>query len=299
MGSRSPCSFEMVGGAPVISGVDFLTIICLMPELPEVETFVRALRAPLLGRTITGIRNDWSRQIAVLSPDAFRARIIGHRIEAIDRRGKYLVFTLSDDETLIIHLKMTGHLSVVPAETANDRYAHTVFELNDGRELRFRDPRKFGRVYLVHDPADVLGPLGPEPLEEGFTAADLADRLRRHKRAIKPLLLDQTFIAGIGNIYADEALFRAGILPTRPSDTLTPAEIEALHAAIQAVLALGIEREGASISTYVKADGQKGDMQNAVAVFRRTGQACYTCGRPIERIVLGGRSTHFCPTCQQ
>jgi len=270
-----------------------------MPELPEVETFVRALRAPLVGRTIIGLHNDWPRQIAVLSPETLRARIIGRRIEAIDRRGKYLVFSLSDDETLIIHLKMTGHLSVVPSDTPADRYAHTVFELDDGRELRFRDPRKFGRVYLVHDPADVLGSLGPEPLGEEFTAAELADGLRRHKRAIKPLLLDQTFIAGIGNIYADEALFHSGILPTRRSDTLEADEALALHEAIRKVLATGIEREGASISTYVKADGQKGDMQNAVAAFRRTGQPCYTCGRPIERMVLGGRSTHYCPHCQR
>lgn len=270
-----------------------------MPELPEVETFVRALRAPLIGRTITNLRNDWPRQIAVLSPDAARERLIGRRIEAIDRRAKYLVFTLSDDETLIIHLKMTGHLSVVASDTPDDPYAHTVFELDDGRELRFRDPRKFGRVYLTHNPADVLGALGPEPLEGAFTAAELAARLAGRKRVIKPLLLDQTFVAGIGNIYADEALFLAGIRPTRRSDTLDAAETDALHAAIRRVLAMGIEREGASISTYVKADGQKGDMQNAVAVFRRTGQACYTCGRPIERMVLGGRSTHYCPHCQR
>ena len=269
-----------------------------MPELPEVETFVRALRRPLVGRTITGARNDWSRHVAVPPVDELRARVAGRRIEAIDRRGKYLVFSLSDDETLIIHLKMTGHLSVVPAETPPDPYAHTVFELDDGRELRFRDPRKFGRVYLVHDPADVLAPLGPEPLRDEFTADELAARLARRKRVLKPLLLDQTFIAGIGNIYADEALHDARLLPTRRSDTLTAEEIVALHAAIQKVLALGIEREGASISTYVKADGEKGDMQNAVNVFRRTGQSCYVCGGPIERIVLGGRSTHFCANCQ-
>lgn len=270
-----------------------------MPELPEVETFVRALRAPLVGRTITGVRNDWPRHIAVLPPEELANRLIGRRIEAIDRRGKYLVFTLSDDETLIIHLKMSGHLSVVAAQTPADRYAHTVFALDDGHELRFRDPRKFGRVYLVHNPAAVLGALGPEPLADGFTVEALAARLAGRKRVLKPLLLDQTFIAGIGNIYADEALFYAGIQPTRRSDTLTTGEIAALHAAIRKVLAMGIEREGASIGTYVKADGEMGDMQNAVAVFRRTGQPCYTCGRPIERIVLGGRSTHFCPNCQK
>ncbi len=270
-----------------------------MPELPEVETFVRALRAPLVGRTITAVSVAWPRHVVVPPADELRRRIAGRRVEAIDRRGKYLVFTLSDDETLIIHLKMTGHLSVVEAQTPTDPYAHTVFALDDGRELRFRDPRKFGRVYLVRDPADVLGPLGPEPLTDGFSVAELTARLAGRKRVLKPLLLDQTFIAGIGNIYADEALFYAGIRPTRRSDTLTPGDITALHAAIRRVLAMGIEREGASISTYVKADGEKGDMQNAVAVFRRTGQSCYTCGRPIERIVLGGRSTHYCPYCQR
>ena len=270
-----------------------------MPELPEVETFVRALRAPLVGRTITAVRNDWPRHINVPPPAELIRRIAGRRVQAIDRRGKYLVFTLSDDETLIIHLKMTGHLTVVPADKPTDPYAHTIFELDDGRELRFRDPRKFGRVYLVHNPADVLGPLGPEPLTDEFTIAELDARLAGRKRVLKPLLLDQTFIAGIGNIYADEALFHAGIQPTRRSDTLTTGEIAALHAAIRRVLTMGIEREGASISTYVKADGEMGDMQNAVAVFRRTGQSCYTCGRPIERIVLGGRSTHYCPHCQR
>ena len=194
---------------------------------------------------------------------------------------------------------MPGHLPVVPADTPPDPYAHTVFALDDGRELRFRDPRKFGRVYLLRDPAGILGPLGPEPLADAFTANELAARLAGRRRVLKPLLLDQTFIAGVGNIYADEALFDAGLLPTRRSDTLSAEEIAALHTAIRKVLALGIEREGASISTYVKADGQMGDMQNAVAVFRRTGRACYTCGPPIERIGLGGRSTHYCPHWQK
>ncbi|MBP6786901.1 MAG: DNA-formamidopyrimidine glycosylase [Candidatus Promineofilum sp.] len=270
-----------------------------MPELPEVETFVRALRAPLVGRTIISVVVKWPRHIAVPPPAELLRRIAGRRIEAIDRRGKYLVFTLSDDETLIIHLKMTGHLSVAPADKPADPYAHTVFTLDDGRELRFRDSRKFGRVYLVHDPADILGPLGPEPLMGDFSAVELAARLAGRKRVLKPLLLDQTFIAGIGNIYADEALFYAGIRPTRRSDTLTTDEIAALHAAIRQVLTMGIERGGASISTYVKADGEKGGMQEVMAVYGRGEEACRTCGRPIERIVLGGRSTHYCPYCQQ
>lgn len=270
-----------------------------MPELPEVETFVRALRRPLAGRTITGARNDWPRHIVTPAFPELRERVSGRQIEGIDRRGKYLVFSLSDGETLIIHLKMSGHLSVVGGDAPPDPYVHTVFELDDGRELRFRDTRKFGRVYLVHDPAEILGPLGPEPLAEDFTVAELAGRLKGRKRVLKPLLLDQTFIAGVGNIYADEALFYAGLRPTRNSASLSAEEIAALHAALRKVLQMGIDREGASINSYVKADGEMGDMQNAVAVFRRTGQTCYQCGGPIERIVLGGRSTHFCPTCQR
>lgn len=270
-----------------------------MPELPEVETFVRALRVPLAGRTITGARNDWPRHIAVPPPDEFHERVSGRRIEAVDRRGKYLVFTLSDDETLIIHLKMSGHLSVVPAGTPPDHYAHTVFELDDGRELRFRDTRKFGRVYLVHDPVEVLGPLGPEPLTDEFTAEQLAARLAGRKRVLKPLLLDQTFIAGIGNIYADEALFNARLLPTRRSDMLTGEETAALHAAIREVLSKGISLQGASVRTYYTAEGKRGEMQDEFTVYDRSGKSCYRCGTPIERLVLGGRSTHFCPTCQR
>jgi formamidopyrimidine-DNA glycosylase len=269
-----------------------------MPELPEVETVVRALRAPLVGRTVTEVRNYWPRHIVTPSLAALQGRIHGRTILSINRRAKYLVLTLSDGETLIIHLKMTGHLSVVNPETPPDKYAHTIFKLENGQELRFRDPRKFGRVYLVQDPAEILGSLGPEPLEDAFTTAVLQERLQNRKRVLKPLLLDQTFVAGIGNIYADEALYYARLHPERPSNTLSPAEIEALHSAIQKVLKLGIEREGASIDRYVKPDGSKGDMQNAVAVYGRTGDPCYCCGTPIQRMKLGGRSTHYCPTCQ-
>jgi formamidopyrimidine-DNA glycosylase len=159
--------------------------------------------------------------------------------------------------------------------------------------------RKFGRVYLVDDPQEIVGSLGPEPLGPRFTAQSLKEIMANRKRILKPFLLDQTMIAGIGNIYADEALFHAHLLPTRRTDSLTWEETQALHAAIQNVLRQGIAREGASISTYIKPDGEKGDMQNAVQVFRRTGQTCYRCGHTIERSVVSGRSTHFCPGCQK
>lgn len=269
-----------------------------MPELPEVETTVRALRPPLVGRTFTEVRNYWPRHIVTPSLLELQRRIRGRTILTINRRAKYLVFSLTDGETLIIHLKMSGHLAVVDSDTPPDKHAHTIFGLDNGQELRFRDTRKFGRVYLVQDPAEILDHLGPEPLERTFTAGVLQARLHNRKRVLKPLLLDQTFVAGIGNIYADEALYYAGLHPERRSDSLSTAEIKALHGAIQRVLKLGIEREGASIDQYVKPDGSKGDMQNAVAVFRRTGEPCYHCGTLIQRIKLGGRSTHFCPTCQ-
>jgi formamidopyrimidine-DNA glycosylase len=269
-----------------------------MPELPEVETVVRALRRPLVRRAITEVRNDWPGHIVTPSLEELRWRIHGRTILHVNRRAKYLVFTLSGGETLIIHLKMSGHLAVVGPETPPDKYTHTTFKLDNGQELRFRDTRKFGRVYLVQEPAEILGHLGPEPLADSFTAAALQERLYSRKRVLKPLLLDQTFVAGIGNIYADEALYYAGLHPERRSDSLSTAEIEALHSAIQKVLKLGIEREGASIATYVKPDGSKGEMQNDTAVYDRESKPCYHCGTPIQRIKLGGRSTHFCPTCQ-
>jgi formamidopyrimidine-DNA glycosylase len=269
-----------------------------MPELPEVETTVRALRGPLVGRRFTGIRNTWPRHVAKPTVEELRQRIAGRRVVAIERRGKFLVFRLSEGETLLVHLRMTGHLSVVRREEPADPYTHTVFQLENGQELRFRDPRKFGTVYLLRDPEEVLGKLGPEPLDEAFTVAALHDRLAGRSRQLKPLLLDQTFIAGVGNIYADEALYYAGLHPQRTANSLTGDEVAALHRAVQKVLRMGIEREGASIDRYVKPDGSRGEMQNAVAVFQRTGAACYRCGTPITRIVLGGRSTHFCPVCQ-
>lgn len=272
-----------------------------MPELPEVETVVRALRSPLVGRTFANFVSLWPRQIVRPDdPAEFKARLLGRTVTAVTRRAKYIVIHLDDEaETLLVHLKMTGHLAVVPGSTPPTSHTRQQLFFTDGDELRFNDTRKFGRLYLVQNPQEVLGQLGPEPLEPTFTPERLAQRLVGKKRVLKPLLLDQTFVAGIGNIYADEALFYAQILPTRSSETLTTEEITRLHQAIQHVLQLGINREGASIDSYIKPDGTKGDMQNAVLVFQRTNFPCYTCATPISRTVLGGRSTHFCPTCQK
>lgn len=270
-----------------------------MPELPEVETIVRALRQPLIGRTITGVWSLWPRHIVKPDLPQFEQRISGQRIQAVDRRGKFLIFTLSQNETVIIHLKMSGHLSVVAADEPMHKHVRTVFKLDNGQQLRFQDQRKFGRVYLVHDLAEVVGQLGPEPLDKMFTAELLQTRLAGHRRAIKPLLLDQAVVAGVGNIYADESLFYAGIHPERQADSLETAEIHHLHAAIQKSLRLGIERQGASIDLYYKPDGSKGEMQDYFAVYGQTHKPCSQCGTPIRRMTLGGRGTHFCPHCQK
>ena len=269
-----------------------------MPELPEVETIARMLRPILKGRTVTGVRNSWPRHIDRPVFSELVERVLGQTIHEVARRGKYLLFPL-DLDTLIIHLRMSGHLTVEEVAKPIDKHTHTVFELDNGTELRFRDTRKFGRVYLVSDSSEILHKLGPEPLQTGFTPQILSEILRSHRRLLKPLLLDQTVLAGIGNIYADEALFYARLHPKRRSDSLNDQELRALHEGIQRVLRLGIKREGASISTYLKPTGEKGDMQNEVAVFRRTGDPCLVCSGPIQRMVLGGRSTHFCPTCQK
>lgn len=269
-----------------------------MPELPEVETVVRLLRPNLIDRTITGIRCQWPRHIDRPSLDELKDRINGRVIQDVTRRGKFILFPLDQDETLIIHLRMSGHLAVVEASFPIDKHNHTVFELDDGRELRFRDTRKFGRVYLVRNRQEIVGKLGPEPLDPSFTVQRLREILSDRKRILKPFLLDQSMIAGIGNIYADEALFLARLLPTRRTDSLKDGDIIALHSGIQDVLHQGIAREGASISTYIKPDGEKGAMQNAVQVFRRTGQKCYRCNGIIQRTMVGGRSTHYCSGCQ-
>lgn len=270
-----------------------------MPELPEVETVARALRPRAVGRTIVGFETNWPKQITTHDPESFAQAVRGQTIIAVQRRGKYLLLGLSGGWWLIVHLRMTGHLSVVSAESPHSRFDHLWFDLDGGEQLRFRDIRKFGTVMLVADPLQVVGKLGPEPFSAEFTPQLLAERLAKRNAPIKAVLLDQTVVAGIGNIYADEALFGANIAPLRPASSLNEEEIGRLHHAILQVLQLGIDREGASITNYLKPDGEKGQMQDAVNVFRRTGAPCYVCGMPIVRIKVTQRSTHFCPHCQK
>lgn len=271
-----------------------------MPELPEVETVVRGLREPLVGRTIRSAWLDWPNSLVHPTPEEFATQIVGQHVQEINRRGKYILITL-DTATLIIHLKMTGRLYVTPDTTAHhaDRWVHFRFQLDNAHQLRFSDARKFGRVILTPDPTWVIGKLGPEPLSDEFTLDVFRQRLHNRSGVLKSLLLNQSFVAGIGNIYADEALFRSGIHPLRTADTLTADEQARLHESIRAALAAGIKHEGASINWYRKPDGTAGESQKHFFAYGQTGKPCQRCGTPIERIVVGQRATHYCPTCQR
>jgi formamidopyrimidine-DNA glycosylase len=270
-----------------------------MPELPEVETVVRGLRAPLVGRTITEVWYERPEVIRAPTPAVFAAWITGQTVRAIQRRAKYIVCELQS-AVFVVHLKMTGRLYVAaPAQThSDDRWIRLRLALDNGHTLHFSDARRFGRVWLVEDMAQVAPDLGPEPLAQTFTPQLLADRLRGRSKAIKALLLDQSFVAGVGNIYADESLHIAGIHPLCPANRLNDTDIARLHSAIRVALSGGIDHEGASINWYRKPDGTPGASQDHFRVYGRTGQPCPVCGAPIAKIRVAQRGTHFCPTCQ-
>jgi len=281
-----------------------------MPELPEVETVARDLRPRLVGATIVGARVSWARTLRTHDPLAFAEAVAGRTVESVGRRAKQLVIGLSGGAALTIHLKMTGQLFVVPSDTPPDPYVRLVLELDDGRELRFRDIRKFGKVGLYRrDPvtgelvaevggAAVFAAIGPEPLDDDFTLRTFRRRIRRRNGRLKPLLLDQGFVAGVGNIYADESLWRSRLHPLRSASSLRPPDERRLYEAIRAVLAEAIVRRGSSIDDYTAPDGD-GSMQERLDVYQRTGEPCRRCGRPIKRVVVGARSTHFCSWCQR
>lgn len=270
-----------------------------MPELPEVETYVQEIRPALQGHHVLGGRVFWERTIAAPeSPDEFVHALRGRRFDHFGRRGKYMLLGLDDGRTLIVHLRMTGELRVEAEDLPLDKHARVVLDLDGGLRLRFSDQRKFGRIWLVTDPQRVLHKLGPEPLGEEFTPAQFGTALAGRTASIKALLLDQSIVAGVGNIYADEALFLARIHPRRGGGALSDLEVAALRDAVRAVLAQGIAMRGSSLQNYAPPSGEKGSFQEMHVVFRRTGQPCLTCGTPIERIKLAQRSTHFCPQCQ-
>jgi formamidopyrimidine-DNA glycosylase len=270
-----------------------------MPELPEVETIANILRLgtdrqpAIIGKKITGARLLWERCLATPAFPEFQQRLIGQVIQKIWRRGKFLCLSLPVD-TLLIHLRMSGDLLVEPESAPVLTHHRLILSLEGGVRLAFNDARKFGRVWLVVDPLTVFGDLGPEPLDPSFTALDLFYRLQATRRQIKPLLIDQSFVAGVGNIYADEILYHAKLHPLTPSNTLTFAEVERLHHSLRQVLEEGIRRNGTSIDWVYRG----GDFQNYLQVYQRTGEPCLVCGTPIQKMTVGQRGTHFCPVCQ-
>jgi formamidopyrimidine-DNA glycosylase len=273
-----------------------------VPELPEVETVVRDLRPRLVGRRFTrvecgplALRRRWS--------PAWEPQLTGRRVRAVGRRGKWIVIACDRALHLVVHLGMTGQFTVVPAVAPREPHTHLCFRLDGGREeLRFRDIRRFGSATVFAGPADVAAffetaGLGPEPWD--LDARAWSDRLAATDRCLKAVLLDQRVVAGVGNIYADESLYEARLHPARRGRDLTPAEAGRLRRAITKVLDRAIDRRGSSIRNYVGGSGRKGSYQEEFRVYGRTGESCRRCGTPIERVRLAGRSTHFCPRCQE
>jgi len=264
-----------------------------MPELPEVETIARKLEPDLVGKTIKEADLRWSRTLAMPSPKRFKEQIKGQRIREVTRRAKYLVLRLSDFD-LLVHLRMTGDLFIRNSTFQPEKHDRLIIKLTGNRSLVFNDTRKFGRVWLTADSQDVLGRLGPEPLSRDFTPEWLYTSLQRRHRQLKPLLLDQTFLAGLGNIYTDETLHIAKLHPLEMSDLVSRQQARALYKAIRRVLKEGIKRNGASIDWAYRG----GEFQNYFRVYDRDGEPCIVCGTQIQKLVIGQRGTHICPKCQ-
>ena len=270
-----------------------------MPELPEVETVKNELLPYVIDRRITAVTLIWEGIVKEPSVEEFRSRIIGQKITGIERRGKYLIVSLSSDYLLILHLRMTGSLIVGQDSSEPPKYTRAIIHLDKDTNIFFRDPRKFGLMRLVKDKDSIVSKLGPEPLEADFTPQLLARLLARRTAPIKAILLDQKAIAGIGNMYADESLFAAKINPWRRGGGLSQKEIERLHSAIQRILWAAISNKGASVDTYFRPDGTEGTAHFEFKVAHRLGgKTCSVCGGPIERIVVRNRGTYFCPKCQ-
>jgi formamidopyrimidine-DNA glycosylase len=274
-----------------------------MPELPEVETVRQSLLPETVGRRINAVTiRDFPGVLGGADPQAVDAALHGLTITGIRRRGKYLLFDLEDTSTLIIHLRMTGQLTHVPHNAPPGRFEHLVLELDSGADLRFADQRKFGRVIHAssEDVERLSARLGAEPLSDEFTAARLEASLARRTGPIKSVLLDQRLVAGLGNIYADEALFRARLHPLRSSGSLSTEEIRRLHRAIRVVLREGLAHRGTSISTFRDGAGQEGRNQLNLRVYGhgKRGEPCPRCGQPLRCMVVGGRTSHYCAGCQ-
>lgn len=270
-----------------------------MPELPEVQTIANILRdggreqPGIVGEKVKKAQVFWHKTVETPKAKEFEKRILGQTILDVGRRGKYICIQLSND-VMLVHLRMSGDLIVGEGNQPLGSHSRLVVYFESGLQLSFNNPRKFGRVWLVKDPESVLYKLGPEPLDKVFTNKEFYFNLQSHKRQVKPLLLDQKFIAGVGNIYADEALNIAKINPLTISNDIDEKNAAKLLKALREVLNAGIERNGASIDWVY----QGGGFQNDFRVYQRTDEPCLTCGTPITRIVVGQRGTHYCPKCQ-
>lgn len=265
-----------------------------MPELPEVETIARAIKPELIGRTVLSADVLWVRTVATPSTSKFKESIRGQRVVDVARRAKYLDIILKNHH-LLIHLRMSGDIIIRRKNEAPEKHDRLILHLSSGKELAFNDTRKFGRVWLTDQPETVLGRLGPEPLGSDFTPDWLYENLRKRKRQLKPLLLDQTFLAGVGNIYADESLHLAKLHPLGLSNAVTKKQAEALREAIRSILREGIRRNGSSIDWVYRG----GDYQNHFRVYDREGKPCPVCGTKIQKLTVGQRGTHVCPKCQR
>jgi formamidopyrimidine-DNA glycosylase len=267
-----------------------------VPELPEVETERGRLAARIEGRRIGSARIDDERLTRPEDPEWVAARLAGERVAAVERRGKYLLIRLDSGDVLVVHLRMTGSFRYEPAS-----HERAVLELDDGTRLAYRDVRRFG-TWLVLEGAELEPYLatknGPEPLGPRFTSRWLAPQLARRRAPLKAVLLDQRVVAGLGNIYADEALWRARLSPLRPANEVEPEEVRRLVRAIRSALSTGIERQGSTLSTYVTPDGSTGEMQEEFRAYGREGEPCPRCRTPIAKTRVAGRGTWYCPYCQ-
>ena len=273
-----------------------------MPELPEVETVVRDLnRLKVIGKTIKEVEVNWEKTISPLSAVEFKSKLIGKNFSALERKGKYLVFSVNDGQTLLIHLRMSGSLYIRNKGEKVSNYERLVICFDD-EVLAFHDPRKFGRALLTKEPSTVLNKLGLEPFNAELTGETFYKMLHSKKKVLKALLLDQSFIAGIGNIYADEILFDSKLNPLRLSDSLTKDESLTLLKSMRKLLSNAIENRGTSLGdglSNFKSDGLRGNYYTHLAVFKKDGQKCPNCSAPIEKIKVAQRTTHYCPTCQK
>jgi formamidopyrimidine-DNA glycosylase len=274
-----------------------------LPELPEVETVAADLRPLLVGRTIAACGLRFPSIVRYPEPAHFAERVVGRQVGSVNRRGKYILLSLDDGAMLVVHLGMTGQLRCVDPDTPEPDHLHAVFRLDGGRQLRYRDPRRFGRLLLGTDEElrleGKLPLLGPEPLDPHFSGTDLYRRLQNRRAPIKALLLDQRVVAGVGNIYADEACFRARVRPDRAGGTLSRPAVARLRQALEETLREAIANRGSTVIDYRDAWGQAGGQQERLLVYGRAGEPCARCGRLLCQVRLAGRTTVFCRRCQR